>query len=213
MSTKEMPGPFDGMAKAKPDEPVFTLRAHDPLAPGLVHEWVDRRRKAIREAFSREEITEAKRDLELIQCKEAEELAWEMAAWRKGELANMAEELEHPELPPVDTYSGNTASADEIAARQQYETIKRAGTLLQNGIAQVHEASEEVLIVLGESMIPARAVIVAARDRLKAVAEHIAPKRASYHVDQPLPEPFKMSFATISDSELHRIADEMEAGQ
>lgn len=45
MSTKMEPGPFDGMAKAAPDEPVFTLRAHDPLAPGLVHEWVRLRRE------------------------------------------------------------------------------------------------------------------------------------------------------------------------
>lgn len=44
MSTKDAPGPFDGMARALPGEPVFTLRAHDPLAPGLVLEWVDRRR-------------------------------------------------------------------------------------------------------------------------------------------------------------------------
>lgn len=82
MSTKTEPGPFDGMARAEPDEPVFTLRAHDPLAPGLVHEWVDRRRKAIREAFTRGEMSEAKRELELIQCKEAEELAWSMAQGR-----------------------------------------------------------------------------------------------------------------------------------
>lgn len=94
MSTKEAPGPFDGMERARPGEPVFTLRAHDPLAPGLVHEWVDRRRKAIREAFGREEITEAKRELELLQCREAEELAWSMEAWRKGELAERISEIE-----------------------------------------------------------------------------------------------------------------------
>lgn len=184
MSTKTIPGPFDGMARAQPDEPVFTLRAHDPLAPILIHEWVDRKRKAIREAFANEEITKAKRDLEFIQCREAEEIAWAMAAWRQGEHAAEVEELQ--DLPePEDAILSDDA---ELAARAQYEIIKRACQLLQNGIANIHEASEEALAPLG---LPSeRAVILACRDRLKAVAAHIAPKRASYYPGQQLPEPF-----------------------
>lgn len=119
MSTKTEPGPFDGMARAEPDEPVFTLRAHDPLAPGLVHEWADRRRKAIREAFAREEITEAKRDLELLQCREAEEIAWSMDAWRKGEIAQIAEALEAEAAKP--SHGGVTKSEDELAAWEPEE--------------------------------------------------------------------------------------------
>jgi hypothetical protein len=186
MSTKEIPGPFDGMAKAQPDEPVFTLRAHDPLAPALIHNWVDLKRKAIREAYSAEEITKAKRELELIQCNEAEEIAWAMEAWRQGEHA--LQDVEPEEAAITSSYSGNVSSEEELAARNQYETIKRAGQLLQNGIANIHEASEEVLAPLG---LPSeRAVLLACRDRIKAVADHIAPKRASYHPGQQLPEPF-----------------------
>lgn len=196
MSTKTQPGPFDGMERARPDEPVFTLRAHDPLAAILVHEWVDRRRKAIREAHGREEISDAKRDLELIQCKEAEELAWQMAAWRKGELAEQAGELESEELP-ASSYSGHTSSEEEFKAREQYETIKAAGTLLQNAIAGINEASEERLITLG--MESERAVLRACRDRVRAIAEHIAPKRASYHPGQPLPEPFLPPASWLAD--------------
>ena len=195
MSTKESPGPFDAMEKALPDEPIFTLRAHDPLAAPLIHDWVDRKRKALRDAFSGEEITKAKRDLELIQCREAEEVAWAMVAWLQGEHAVEIEELqdlEADELPTKELASDDA----ERAARAQYEIIKHAGQLLQNGIANIHEAAEEVLAPLGLSS--ERAAILACRDELKAVASHIAPKRASYHLGQQLPEPFDSRFNSIT---------------
>ena len=43
MGTKNNPGPFDCYAKADPDEPIFVLRAKDPLAPILVRLWVELR--------------------------------------------------------------------------------------------------------------------------------------------------------------------------
>lgn len=39
MGTKNNPGDFDCHAKAAPDEPLFTLRAKDPVAPYLVIMW------------------------------------------------------------------------------------------------------------------------------------------------------------------------------
>lgn len=39
MGTKTDPGQFDCHSKAEPDEPLFTLLARDPLAPGLVAIW------------------------------------------------------------------------------------------------------------------------------------------------------------------------------
>lgn len=39
MGTKRRPGRYDCHAKAAPDEPLFTLLARDPLAPGLVDLW------------------------------------------------------------------------------------------------------------------------------------------------------------------------------
>jgi hypothetical protein len=44
MSTKTEPGQYDCYAKLAWDEPYFVLRAKDPAAPGLVEEWVKRRR-------------------------------------------------------------------------------------------------------------------------------------------------------------------------
>lgn len=39
MATKNNPGPNDCYAKAAPDEPIFTLRAKDPVAPILILVW------------------------------------------------------------------------------------------------------------------------------------------------------------------------------
>lgn len=39
MGTKNNPGAFDCYTKAGPDEPIFTLRANDPLAPDAVEDW------------------------------------------------------------------------------------------------------------------------------------------------------------------------------
>jgi hypothetical protein len=48
MGTKNEPGAFDCYANALPDEPLFTLLARDPDAPGLVHDWAAKRAAAIR---------------------------------------------------------------------------------------------------------------------------------------------------------------------
>ena len=94
MSTKEEPGPFDGLERAEPDEPVFTLRAHDAFAAPLVHEWVRLRREWI----IRADLSPEKEELELIQCREAEEIAWRMVDWRNGTTAKPPE-AEAPKPP------------------------------------------------------------------------------------------------------------------
>lgn len=206
MSTKQSPGPFSGLAKAAPDEPIFTLRAHDPLGAILAHEWVWRRRKEINRAYYADEINEKKYHLELIQCREAEELAWRMEAWRERELGQQAEAVETGRPAP---YSGHSVTEEELAARAQFETIQRAGTMLQNAIGEINEASEEVLAPLGSRMHSARAVLCACRDRIKAVAEHIAPKRTSYYPGQPLPEEFTWLAGQILGDEIVKRIDVM----
>ena len=42
MATKANPGKFDCYANAADDEPIFVLRARDPLAPDVVQYWADR---------------------------------------------------------------------------------------------------------------------------------------------------------------------------
>lgn len=59
MGTKNNPGKFDCYAKADPDEPIFILRAKDPLASFLVNLWASFA-KTMHEDITEEKINEAK---------------------------------------------------------------------------------------------------------------------------------------------------------
>lgn len=190
MSTKEHPGPFDGMAKAAPDEPVFTLRAHDPLAAILVRQWVELRRQDIRTRFADGAITEKKRDLEMIQCREAEELSWTMEDYRKREISGIANEIASnaKDAEAAKTYSNHEHTDEEIKARDDFKALERADRLVSNSAASTREAGDEVLALLG--MHNERAALVVLSELLKAISNHLRPDRhKSYYPGKPLPEP------------------------
>jgi len=130
VNTKTAPGAFDQLAEAKaaPDEPMFRLWGRDPLAELLVLDWAERRRRAAREnpALDRESLR-----LELIQCSEAEEIAWEMRRFRLGERDG--------EAPAAveERYSGATTSADELAAKERHDALVWGAQRLSNAIAEI----------------------------------------------------------------------------
>lgn len=87
MSTKEIPGPFDALEKALPDEPMFPLLAHDPCAPATITEWCRLRRNRALRLWGGDDANAADRELlaaELAQCANAEVIALEMGDWRTG---------------------------------------------------------------------------------------------------------------------------------
>lgn len=169
MSTKEQPGPFDGLERAAPDEPVFTLRAHDVLAAPLVREWVDRRRKAILHG----NLPADKERVELIQAREAEEIAEAMEEWRSG---RPAEEETHAPTPQV-SYNGNETDADELAAKRQFDTIKAAARKLDNSVAEITEAAEMLREYGFDHEVEA---LLQYAELVKEIAAGVTPKRASY---------------------------------
>jgi hypothetical protein len=173
VSTKESPGAFDGMERAEPGEPVFTLRAHDPLAAALVHEWVSRKRDLILKG----DLTEEKRNIELIQCREAEEIAFAMRDWHDGLSPTPDDPEDHPE--PVKAYSGNVRDPAEAIAKERHDAHKGAATRLHNSAAEISDAAE---MLEPYGWAAERAEITGLRDRLTALGIDVAPKRASYHV-------------------------------
>lgn len=70
MGTKNDPGKYDCHAAAADDEPIFTLRARDPLAPATVRAWLAMRRitrpatDSRREADKQDEAEKCARDME-----------------------------------------------------------------------------------------------------------------------------------------------------
>lgn len=169
-STKLEPGAFDGFEKAEPNEPLFTLLARDPLAPALIHEWVDRRRKEIIAS----DIPAAKRKVELTQAMEAENIALAMIEWRKGYSAIEAPKVD---ASPVRSYSGNAMDADELAAKARFDTRKVAAQKIRNAIAEIAEAAE---LVTKYGFEPAINLMALGSGELTRAAEEIEPKRRSY---------------------------------
>lgn len=74
MGTKSNPGEFDCYANAEPDEPLFVLRAKDPLAPALVRSWVSRRGDALGNKIT---DRDKRKLIEAAQCAE------DMESWRR----------------------------------------------------------------------------------------------------------------------------------
>ena len=80
MATKTNPGRFDCYAAACENEPIFTLRASDPLAPILVELWV-RMRVFSRPLHKEMDIKrEADRRTEDLGCA-ADMVQWSRATW------------------------------------------------------------------------------------------------------------------------------------
>jgi len=76
MGTKSSPGVYDCHAAAEADEPIFTLRANDPLAPGLVRGWAMQRVHQIFQGMKPNRQEQWLKVGEAIQC------AADMETWR-----------------------------------------------------------------------------------------------------------------------------------
>jgi hypothetical protein len=77
MSTKNNPGNFDCYAAALPDEPMFILLARDRVAPIIILEWVEFRRRNAQANHAHLTLEEE------TQLNEAAACAAEMINWRK----------------------------------------------------------------------------------------------------------------------------------
>lgn len=73
----EIANPNSCINKAADDEPIFVLRAHDPVAPEIVREWSDAY------ASRKEEAHEVMTTEERAKYKEARTLADQMEEWQK----------------------------------------------------------------------------------------------------------------------------------
>jgi hypothetical protein len=74
MGTKAHPSEFDCYAAVAPDEPLFVLRALDPIAPILVRAWADERE---RRGMKEEDSSHA-----TAKVDEARQIASAMELWR-----------------------------------------------------------------------------------------------------------------------------------
>ena len=94
MATKNNPGAYDCYAAAEPDEPLFVLRANDPLAPGMVRGWAMQRVHQIMGGQKPNTPEAWAKVQEALQCAE------DMEVWRAKKHGPQHERLRinmHPE--------------------------------------------------------------------------------------------------------------------
>lgn len=132
-NTIDQPGAFDAISKARPGEPLFALLGRDELAAPLVMEWADRNRRRAMSA----DLPDEKRRAELLQSAEAEEIAFNMAAYAK----------EQPAEPVVTgsarpAYSGFQPGAEMVAAKIATDARVAAARCLDEAAAQIATALE-----------------------------------------------------------------------
>lgn len=173
MSTKETPGPFDGLERAKPDEPVFTLQGGDPLGARLVRIWVWASRKTV---LRNKALTDEERAGKLIKIREAEVIAEDMEEYRSGHVHAAAE----PETPKEERYSGHVSSPEEIEAKRRFDVKKHASERLHNSVAEIVEASNALMDLDPEYYCSQAERLESISEDLKERAMDIQPKRASY---------------------------------
>lgn len=170
-STLAQPGPFDALAKAAPDEPIFPLLAHDPCAPATITEWCRlRRNRAIRlYAESPRKRDQEYLRAELRQVSHAEAVALEMQAWRLRE--------EPSEDAPVKvSYNEVKKTAEELAEAD------RAAKLAQ-GVRHFREAAyhlceaKDALITLGLVGEATQSDLMMMLARINGLADHHTPSR------------------------------------
>lgn len=101
MATKANPGKFDCYAKAGDDEPIFVLRAKDPVAQYLVAAWVSLRTGRSLDHITRlmeDAIYELRRSGRTLlpdlseKAIEAEQCSKQMRTWYNNQLVLKAQE-------------------------------------------------------------------------------------------------------------------------
>jgi hypothetical protein len=131
---------LDAYPTAKPGEPTFTLQGGDPFAPGCVLEWAKRARAY---GFTLPEDSAEREDL-LLRATNAEQVAWEMQAYQRGQPADsntgeaMAQGYAHTAMIGAGT---SETKARLVRSRQ----LTAASNSLDNAVAILTDLGFEAL--------------------------------------------------------------------
>lgn len=145
----EIVAPLDAYATAKPDEPTFTLQGGDPFAAPLVSLWAQlariaaipegSQRQADEAVFTgiqaartlRKTVSESEREELLKRATLAEEVSWNMDAYRKRQATDAEPET-----------SGEKLSVDERL--DLYDLRNFAAGRLNNAVSELAEIYERL---------------------------------------------------------------------
>lgn len=173
-STIDRAGDYDALATAKSGEPLFPLQGGDPFAwPSVMH-WVGLARAEAQRLMDQAaaERSKRKRDKLIAEAKRlrqkannAEEVAWEMQEYLRGETADEPETVKA-------SYSGNDADPE----RKKLAALVGAADRIYNSIAELTDAADMVATNSPEHESQADALRLFV-DSLKDVVAGIEPRR------------------------------------
>lgn len=83
MGTKSEPGPIDCYAAAEPDEPIFVLKANDPLAPNVIDMWADMRERESLALYRIGAISSERLGEKIQKAIQARIVARQMREWKE----------------------------------------------------------------------------------------------------------------------------------
>lgn len=136
---------LDAYPTAAPGEPTFTLQGGDPFAPACVLEWAKRAR-----AFA---LTlpedDPRQDELLLRATSAEQVAWEMQAYQRGEASDSDAHAAMTQAK-LSTSMIGAASDDARAKLQRHRLLNEAARSLDNAAS--------ILVDLGDFPTIANAV-------------------------------------------------------
>lgn len=125
VSTKETLGSYDAIETAKPGEPLFPIQGGDPFGPPTVLHWA----KLAREA-GMAEPDEKKADALLRKATEAEQVAWVMQEYQRGEQKVEATRTQYNE-PSIEI---DDSQGEERAVREaRIKSADRLHNIVANG--------------------------------------------------------------------------------
>lgn len=120
-TTRDRPGSYDAIATAKPGEILFPLQGGDPFAPPTVLHWARLARVA-----GLQETNQEKANRLLDKARDAEQIAWQMMAYQRGE----------EKIEPKHARYNDQLVVEADSQRKVREALIRGAPSLHNALAE-----------------------------------------------------------------------------
>lgn len=168
ISTRDRAGEYDALETAKPDEPLFVVQGGDPFGPATVMFWAGLQREAAMQSASRDDAQAG-----LRKASNAEEVAWEMREYQRGDA-------------PAATAESKRGRAVEVARDADRDRIAATSLFcdeVYNAIAQLSDVADGLAKLGGHAAaeMKLRDAVIAAGEAVQMVE----PRRHLQRADAP----------------------------
>jgi hypothetical protein len=171
INTIEQPGEFDVLTKLRPGEPYFVLAGRDTFAPPLVLEWAKNNRYRALEEGDAGKIDQDKLQDELRKSTQAEEIAWAMKAYKRGDRKPEAPASSRP------TYTGHELPEQTKHTDAVHSARLRAGSAINAAVAELAALADAWRKLGGVGVDYARDIEEIEIPRLKELSADVTPTR------------------------------------